>query len=180
MSANRLEGLIENAREELLRAIKLSKQGSYERRAPAPASLIHFETARSLLDEILLLSPRNTEALLMKSQISEGLLDFDSAIIFLNSAFDAGEARSQKLLKRLALLRENAKAWKALAMSPFILRQLGDYLESCGVGPANRTMELTKKWLDQNMPETSEKVIVALEERGAYSDFQVLANVVYG
>ena len=115
----------------------------------------------------------------MMSQISECLMDFNSAIEYLGRAITAGEPKTKKTLKRLALLRENAAMWRELFLTPASLRELGNYLEANKVGPRNRTMELTKKWLVAKGVDNPDKVIQSLESYGAFSDFQVLSNVVY-
>lgn len=175
-----LNETLEVARQELLLGVKLSKQGSYARRAPDAESLPHFHEADRLLKEILKGDPSNREALIMMSQLSESVLDFPAAIHYLNKAFDAGEPRTKKSLKRLALLKDNAKTWKRLKLSPASLRSLGEYLEGMGVGPNHRSLDLTREWLAANVDDDPEELIAALEDRGAYSDFQVLANVVKG
>jgi hypothetical protein len=168
------------AREILLQGMRLSNQGSYARRAPNPASLPHFACARSILEGVLREVPDQKEALVMMSQVSESLLDFDKAIIFLTCAFDAGEPKSKKSLKRMALLRENSTTWRDLGLTPEMLRKLGDHLQAKGVGPNHRTLQLTRDWLSENHDGNPESIVTALERRGAFSDFQVLANIVYG
>jgi hypothetical protein len=41
-------------------------------------------------------------------------------------------------------------------------------------------MQFTQEWLEINDVANLDKVLAALEQRGAFSDFQVLANVVHG
>ncbi len=116
----------------------------------------------------------------MMSQVSECLLDYDTALNLLSHAFTAGEPRSKKLLKRLALLRECSKMWRALGLTPDMLRKLGEYLEAKGVDPGHTTLRLTRGWLLENHVDAAEAVIEALQRRGAFSDFLVFSNVVYG
>lgn len=172
--------LLKAARQDLKTAIGLSRQGSYGRRAPSPESLPHYGEAKRLLRLALEREPNHREALILLAQVSEGLMDFNAAADFLDRAFEAGEPKTKKLLKKVALLRENTKQWKDLILSPEMLRDLGEYLESQGVGPANRSLDFTREWLSSNFDGDPEQVIAALGERGAFSDFQVLANVVYG
>ncbi|WP_406697770.1 hypothetical protein V5E97_02790 [Singulisphaera sp. Ch08] len=178
--ADEIPDSLKAARESLLLGVRLSKQGSYARRAPNPDSLPYFAQAHDLLAELLNEQPDHREALVMMSQISECLMDFSAALSFLARAFDAGEPKSKKLLKRLALLRENATAWRDLGLTPEMLGMLGNHLEAEGVGPAHETLQLTRDWLTANHIGDPEIVVAALERRGAFSDFQVLANVVYG
>ena len=116
----------------------------------------------------------------MMAQVCEGLMNFKGAIEFLNKAFAAGEPRTKKHLKKLALMRENAEEWHDLVLSPEELRELGEYLLEMKVGSANRSFDITKEWLETQSTHDVNEVIESLERRGAFSDFQVLANVVYG
>ena len=116
----------------------------------------------------------------MMSQVTECLLDYDTALAYLNRAFDAGEPKSKRALKQLALLRENSHAWRELGLTPEMLRELGDHLEAEGVTPDHKTLRLTRGWLIENHIGDPEAVIAALERRGAFSDFQVFANICYG
>lgn len=179
MSDAHLNSLRE-ARDSLLLGLKLSKQGSYHRRAPEPDSLAHFGRASRLLDELLRREPTNREALMMMSQLLESLLDFGGAASLLMRALDVGEPKTKKLLKRLALLQESAKEWRELLLTPDSLRELGEYLKNRGVGPNDRTLNLTREWLTAKGFDNPDQVVAALGRRGGFSDFQVLANVVYG
>jgi hypothetical protein len=168
------------ARESLQLGMRLSNQGSYARRAPSPGSLPFFANAQEQLEEVLTELPDNREALVMMSQVAECLLAYDKALSYLTRAFDAGEPKSKKSLKRLALLRENSHAWRDLGLTPEMLRELGDHLESEGVTTDHTTLRLTRDWLMEKHIADPESVIAALERRGAFSDFQVLANICYG
>jgi hypothetical protein len=171
---------LKSARETLFLALKLSKQSAYHRRAPEPDSLPHFGETRRLLEDVLKEHPDNLDALVMMSQLLESLLDFEGAATFLCRAFAAGVPKTNKSLKRLALLRENATAWRDLSLSPEALRELGHYLRNQGVGPGHRTMQLTREWLVKSGIPDPDNVISGLERWGAFSDFQVLTNVVLG
>lgn len=172
--------MLSTARQDLQTAIGLSRQGSYGRRGPSPESLPHYGETKRLLRLVLESEPCNREALLMMAKVSEGLMDFEAAFDFLSRAIQAGEPKSKKLLKKLAQLRENTEHWKTLVLTPDMLRELGEYLESRKVGPANRSLDITREWLHLNFDGNPEQVIAGFEKRGAFSDFQVLANVVYG
>lgn len=172
--------LLNNARQDLLTAVKLSKQASYHRRTPSPECLPHYGEARRLLGLVLESDPNHREALILMAQVSEGLMDLKAAANFLIKAIQAGEPATKKMLKKMAQLRESAKSWIDLVLTPDMLRELGEYLESMGVGPANRSLDLTREWLLLNFDGDPDEVIIALDGRGAFSDFQVLANVVYG
>jgi len=140
-----IEEKLAAARESLSLGIKLSNQGSYARRAPDQLSLPHFNEASRLLNEVLKKSSNNLEALIMISHVSECILDFDSAAIYQCKAFEAGEPKSKRSLKRLALLRASTNAWHDLSLTPESLSQLGRYLEEKGVGPDDRTLRLTRE-----------------------------------
>lgn len=165
---------------ELAEAVKLSGQGAYHRRAPSPESLPHYEKTRQLLQEILERSPQNCEALMLLSQTYEGLMKFDLAALLLRKAFDAGEPKTNKLMKRLALLCENDKEWQDLALTPGELSELGDFLEERGVGPSHRSRNLTQEWIVNHTDKSLPDVLESLDRRGAFSDFQVLVNLVRG
>ncbi len=175
-----IHDLLQAAQASLFLGMKLSKQGSYARRAPSTDSLPHFERAHEILERILTELPNHRQALVMMSQVSECLLDYDTALRLLSHALDVGEPRSKKLLKRLALLREYSKIWRDLGLSPEMLRELGEYLEAQGVDPNHTTLRLTRDWLVENHIDDPEVVIDALRRRGAFSDFLVFSNVVYG
>lgn len=171
---------LNDARDSLSIARKLSNQSAYARRQPDPESLPHYANARELLEAFLSKSPEHREALLLLSEISESTLDFDSALHFLDRAFRAGEPRSKKLLKKLALIRESQTMWRDLVISPSQLRELGDYLDAHGVNTSNNTFDLTRAWLAENDVDHADAIIDGLERQGAFSDFQVLANLVDG
>jgi len=174
------DGPLNAARLSLQMGRTLSKQAAYARRAPQPESLPYFDRARELLTQILNELPNDRAALLMLSEIAECVLDYDTAVDFQNRAFDAGEPRTKKLLKRQALLMENAIAWKDLRLTPGMLDELGKHLEVCGVDASHRTLQFTRTWLAGSNVSDPDAIVQALERRGAFSDFQVLANVVYG
>ena len=64
-----------------------------------PDSLTSFANVREILEEVLTERPDHREALMMMSQLSECLLDYNNALGFLTRAFDAGEPKSKKSLK---------------------------------------------------------------------------------
>lgn len=168
------------ARNELREAIALSGQGSYARRSPAAISKAGFSRANDLLASILVKDPLHREALLLYSQERECVLDYGSAIKALDEAFLAGEPRSRQHLKRRARLVESLSTWQTLQLTPEQLQELGEFLQDSGVDASSVTMERTTTWLrDHNVPH-HERVLQGLQRMGAYSDFQVLANVVFG
>lgn len=176
----RVKEALAAARQSWLSGVRLSKQCAYGRRAPDPESLPHFSEAARLLQDVLNQCPDNPEALTMMSQVSECLLDYDAAIAFQNKAFESGEPKTKKAIKRIALLGEAARAWRELLLTPELLKELGLFLESKGVGPNDRSLCNTYEWLSKNVTGKADAVIASLEKRGAFTDFQVLANIVHG
>lgn len=174
------KSILNTARSSLFLGMKLSKQASYSRRIPEASSLPHFSEANRLLLSLLNTHPDDREALIMLSQISECTMDYKNAILNLEKAFLAGEPKTKKLLKRLALLRECEKTWDKLILSPESLQSLGKHLEQMGVGPEHRTLQITRNWLSANVKCDHGNIISALEQSGAFTDFQVLANVCHG
>lgn len=174
-----LPKLLQAAQDLMFRGVKLSRQSSLGRRAPESAARPHFEQARDILDEALRREPENRTALVSRSQCAECLLDYESALEFLSRTFAAGELKTHKALKRFAAMRESARFWRDLSLSPELLQALGHYLEAADVGPNHRTMQLTRQWLASHDIENPDKVLAAFDQLGAFSDFQVLANVVY-
>jgi hypothetical protein len=65
-----------------------------------------------------------------------------------------------------------------LMLTPSQLHDLGQYLESQLAGQlGERDLHLTRQWLGDRDLDVA-KIIQALENRGAFSDFEVLANIV--
>lgn len=175
-----IKDFLSKAREDLLTAVRLSRQGSYRRRAPSPESLPHYGEAKRQLLLALEIEPAHREALMMMAQVAEGLMDFRSAVSYLDRALQTGEFRTKKLLKKLAHLRDNAEYWDSLSLTPSKLQELGEYLDLMGVSPDSRSLENTRQWLLSNFDGDPEQVIAEFSERGAFSDYHVLANVAYG
>ncbi|MEJ7589995.1 MAG: hypothetical protein WKF77_00450 [Planctomycetaceae bacterium] len=175
-----LEDLFRKAEFYYRRAVSESGQSAYSRRAPMLAAVAHYEQASATLLALLKIEPTNTRALLLLSLVEEGLLHFDTAAAMLSKAFESGEPRSKKHLKRFALLKSNAKWWSTISLSPFQLAALGEYLADEEVNPSNDDLRVTTRWLIENSIPESASILERLAELGAFSDFQVLANVVNG
>lgn len=171
---------LDKARAWLEEARRLSGQGSYQRRFPASESLIPYKNAFDILSELVIKEPGNRKALLLLCDSLEGQMEFRRALEFLDRALDRGEPKTKMLLKRKARLKASAEEWEKFPLSPIQLKNLGDFLENSGVGPDNRSVALTEKWLSENYAGAEGDVIEALRHRGASSDFQVLVNVVRG
>lgn len=151
-------------RETLLRGIKFSMQCSLGRRAPTTKSIPLLETARDGLRRLLEKDRTNAEAWQLLSQAEECLLNYQEAITSLEQA------------------KESCGYWQDFPLSADQLRKLGHYLVGAGAEEEQRgrTFTFTRRWLAENKVPEPDAVIQALEKRGAFSDFQVLYNVVRG
>lgn len=170
---------LEEAEAALELGTRLSKQSSYARRMPARESHPHFAHARALLQRIVTRCPIDSNALRLMSRVCESLLDFSNAIRYQELAISATGTQSNKDLKRLAVLRGSLREWQELGLSPRQLESLGQYLEAHGVGEEQRSLELTSSWAIENELNPRD-VCEGVQRRGAFSDFQVLSNLVYG
>lgn len=160
--------------------MQLSKQGRYARRLPAPESVPHLQEAKRLLLDALKTEPCGTEVLSMLSQVEECFLNYPQALLYLEKALQNGYPRDIRQLKRLASLRQSANEWQKLRLSAEQLKSLELHLSHLGVGPQSQSLGLTREWLHINQISDAEGVVAALEERGAFTDFQVLENVCRG
>jgi hypothetical protein len=169
-------------RETLLQGIRMSKQGSYARRSPAPASVKYLRDACQGLRELVKRDEKNIEAWRLLSQAEECLLNYREAIACLEEAMFVANQRSKQDLKRLALLKQSFAEWDKLPLSSKQLRSLGDFLEECGANEERngRTLRFTMQWLDDNQIPSRDAVISAFKMRGGHTDFMVLYNVVRG
>lgn len=164
----------------LLRGVRLSKQTSYERRAPAKAAVPFLRQARDGLRDYVAANANDREGWQLLSQAEETLLDYQAARVALEKAMQLTAKRDKRDLKRLAMLRELTEEWAGLVLSPSQLQELGRYLEEELKGSTgDRSLRLTRQWLERQGLNL-ERIVRALEDRGAYSDFQVLYNVVRG
>lgn len=173
---------LEELRALLISAIRISKQGSYGRREPATIARPQLEEARMKLQEFVRIEPANAGAWRLLSQAEESLLRYSIAVDCLKKAMALSKTRNKEDLKRLALLTQSAAHWAALALSAEQLRDLGVFLVRQGADEESRgrSLDSTKQWLMDNDVENPEAIITALADRGAYTDFQVLYNVVRG
>jgi hypothetical protein len=169
-------------RQALLRGIKLSMQGSYARRIPAEEAVPHLEEARRGLRHLVEKDPMNVETWRLLSQAEECMLNYAGATTCLERAIELSKTGRKKDLRRLALLKESLRAWQDLLLTPDQLRELGECLVQAGaeLEPNGRTLMFTRQWLHDRGFADAEAVLEALRRRGAYTDFQVLQNVVRG
>jgi hypothetical protein len=173
---------LDELRKLLIAGIKLSMQSSYERRAPAQNALPLFLQARVGLRQFVQDHPQSEEAWRLLSQAEECLLKYSDAINCLRQALLISGKRSKSDLKRLALLQQAMEQWSTLPLSPNELHELGDYLVQQGTNKdfQCRSMRLTKQWLNEKGFSNIDGILQELGNRGAYTDFQVLYNVVRG
>jgi hypothetical protein len=109
----------------------------------------------------------------------EALLEYSEAITSLNRAMELS-TRDKKNLKRLARLREAKSFWDQLTLTPYQLHDLGAYLQERGTSLDAETLAATQEWLEAAGLPDPESVLDAFENLGAFSDFQVLENIVRG
>lgn len=168
---------IQYARELYQRAVRVSGQASYARRQASDEAVALFLKARKVMEDCEAIS--NPEALELLSRIEEALLGYDEAISWLVRFGEHKGGLSQKEKKRLAQLREARQEWTDLGLLPPQLAEPGHYLRKHGVRPHSTTFEYTCRWhRKSNLNEMA--VIEALKRRGAFSDYQVMENVVSG
>jgi hypothetical protein len=136
--------------------------------------------ARDGLKRLADLEPERAEVWDLLSQVEAALLNYNSAIHSLERVAALSGKRDKRLLKRLAGLRQAHAEWSDLPLSPMQTAALGKYLEACGVDSQSETLELTRRWLEEEQSVDADRVIEAFERRGAFSDFQVLNNIVSG
>jgi hypothetical protein len=169
-------------RSTLITGIQLSKQGSYHRRAPAEAALPFLNKALAGLREYVSNNSGDVEGWRLLSQAEECMLNFGNALACLEKAMALSPARQKSDFKRLALLKDSIDYWKTIILSAVQLRQLGNFLLKKGVeDPAvGNSLRFCNEWLMENRVEDSEKIIKGFGEKGAYTDFQVLRNIIMG
>jgi hypothetical protein len=158
---------------------RLSMQGSYDRRAPSAEAVPLLVRARDGLKELTSRGPSEAHVWQLLSLAHEALLEYGAALAAAGEAIRLSGRKEKRDLKRLAQLRESAALWSEMPLSPTQLAQLGDFLrEKLHGGTGERSLRWTESWLsEQRIPEPA-KVIAALRNRGGFTDFEVLANVV--
>ena len=165
---------------ETLRAGQIkSKQGSYERRAPAKRARPLLREARRGLRSYVADHPDDPDALRLLSQAEEALLDYRNARLALERLLNLSPTRDKRDLKKLALLREYEGRWRDLGLSPEELAGLGRHLSSClRTAPCDHSYRHTEGWLRAAHVDAPDKVIRSLERQGGYCDCEVSYNVV--
>jgi len=90
----------------LRQGLKLSCQGSYQRRAPAPIPVALLEQARHELKSWIEQHGETLEAMRLVALAEEALLNYDSAVSALEKVIRLSSTPNQRDLKRLAACRE--------------------------------------------------------------------------
>jgi tetratricopeptide (TPR) repeat protein len=169
--------------EDLLRsAMMLSKQSRYERRAPSKESVPLLQNALGHLMELTKEQPRNPKAWELTSLAYECLLQYDASLVCLRKAIAIDGKPSKLQKKRLAMIQACSTKWAELLLSVDQLRSLEEFLKTNRADERSdvRTLELTKKWLEDEGTVDAAAVISQLGERGAFSDFQIYHNICLG
>ena len=172
---------LEQLRAVLLRGIRESKQSAYGRRAPAPESLSELNEARDGLRCLAESTPPDPDVWRLLAQAEECFLNYSEARRCLEQARVLSKTRSRTDLKKLALYTEMEKQWVALRLSAVQLRSLGDYLRRKPQSALRaRGLTWTETWLREQHFDNIDEILESLKQRGAFTDFQVLENLVRG
>jgi hypothetical protein len=172
---------VDDLERELKEAHAASGQGSYERRAPEPEARIAFVRVRRALRGVLSGEPDNVRALLLLASSEEGLLNYPAAVAALERALQIVPAPDRRVLKQLARVREYARTWRYLNLTPDELETLGDYLrDRLPQFPCDDTTRLTQLWIEEHHPKKIRAILRGLQSHGGYCDCEVLANAVIG
>jgi len=166
----------------LMSGVRLSMQRSLGRRAPAKAALPDLIRARDGLRRFVHECPTSAESWELLSRAEECLLDYQQAIVCLQKSMSLSGKRDKRDVKRLALLKESLSEWSALPLTPGQLRELGGYLAVQGANEEKlgRTLKFTEQWLEDKGFSNAQEIIQGLKNRGGYTDFMILYNVVRG
>ena len=176
-----MENGLSQIRQTVMDGIRLSKQSSYGRRAPALEALPSFEEARSQLHDFVRSHPDSREGWVLLAHTEECLLHFSEARRCLEQAMKLSGTRSRSDLKKLALYTEMEKEWSELLLTPSQLRALGAYLRrKPSKDVSRRSFRWTETWLRAHGFEDTRKVIESIRARGAFDDFQVSENFARG
>lgn len=112
----------------LLQGQKLSMQGSLDRRMPDKKSIPFLLEARKGLKEYVEINQEDSLGWRLLSQAEECLLNYSSALNYLEKAIELG-GKDKKDLKKIALLRVCQGQWEDLGLTMEQLNSLGDYLD---------------------------------------------------
>jgi tetratricopeptide (TPR) repeat protein len=172
---------LDGIRRLLNKGLGLSKQGSYQRRAPSQSAVPFLRQARCELEAWIEQNGEFVEALRLLALADEALLDYRSAVRCLEKVIALSGRNDRKDLKRLAACREASRMWRMLALNPDELRALGRYLRDKLLDSApERSLRWTETWVSENRPIDKNEVLAGIQELGHFSDYQVLHNLVPG
>lgn len=173
---------IQQVRDLVIQAMRLSRQGSYSRMAPARECLPYLAAALAQLEAMTNARPDCAEPWRLLALVHEVRLDYTNAIRALEKHISAKGAASREDLKRMAALRRYASEWCALDLTPEALARLGEYLRTAlasNTDSEDRFAE-TRSWLREQNHRSPESVIEAFRSRGVFDDLGVLNNIVHG
>lgn len=170
----------EKVKDLIRKGILFSGQGSYSRRWPREEAITYFLQAQEKAEKLAAAHPNDVIVLGMLLQCHEALLDYSKASNILESYMHL-TGRTRENLKKLARYREAQKFWSTIKLSPHELSALGEYISSnFGRLRGERSLVLTREWIDKYCYERGKEILNGLAEAGAYSDFQVFNNVALG
>src|ERR1051325_8782412 len=109
----------------LRQGLNASKQGSYQRRAPASNAIPLLEDARTQLRSWIAQNGENLESLRLLALAEEALLNYESAAKILSRVVAFSAKPERKDLRRLAACREASQTWRELKLSCHELAVLG-------------------------------------------------------
>lgn len=170
---------IAELRAQLISAVRLTGQSSYERRAPASKSVPALLAAKAEIAQFLVDNAESAEAFRLLSMAQECLLNYPAARSNFETAITLSNQRNPKDLKHLALLREYESKWAQAPLAPDELADLGNNLSSTlAQAGCNHSVEHTKQWLAAKSPGKQDAKLKAIRHWGGFCDCEVLANVV--
>ena len=166
---------------ELRQALKVTHQGSYNRRASSKRAIPLLARLRTELASWIEHRGETAEALRLLALAEEALLNYEAAVVLLEKIVRLGPRASQKDLKRLAACRQASQMWHKLRLTPDELNELGRYLKDKLLDTAEeRSLRWTENWLSDNRPQDQETILDSIRELGFFSDYQVLHNLIPG
>ncbi len=171
---------LQRIRETLINGLRLSKQGSYSRRAPAAEAVPFLRAACAELSQLIQQQPNNAEAWKLLALGFEAQLDYRRAVDALQKYLELVPNAPKEDRKRLALCRQYLQEWKSLSLAPESLEQLGNYLRTVVRSDPSRDFRHTLAWLKDTGHDDPEAVLQGMRDRGAFDDWQVLQNLVIG
>lgn len=173
---NQLSQQILELKRRMLRIIKDSEQGSYQRRLP-PLK-VRSELNRFVLDlrSMIAESPNDPDLLLLASQAEEIRMNYHDAVQFFEQYISVSKKQSDKKSKKKhALLKEQESFWNRIRLTPEqLLDELKKHLEKTA---DNDALTSTCQWLETNRLDT-EHVLSEMEAMGFVTDEMVLERLI--